>query len=72
MDEKKRIELLKQTQRFPVDWFPMILFPGLARELTLYQPSYGNAGVHIPRNNGTGGFNGHLTYRWVDRSRMSS
>jgi ABC-type transport system substrate-binding protein len=72
MDEKKRIELVKETQRFLADWFPMILYPGIAKGVTLYQPWHGNAGVHITRNNETGGFNGHLRYRWVDSSKMTS
>jgi ABC-type transport system substrate-binding protein len=72
MDEKKRIELVKETQRVLADWFPMILFPGLAKGVTLYQPWFGNAGAIISRNNEAGGWNGHLKYRWLDKSKMTS
>ena len=72
MDEKRRIELVKETQRVLADWFPMILFPGLAKGVTLYQPWHGNAGAIISRNNEAGGWNGHLKYRWLDKSKMTS
>jgi ABC-type transport system substrate-binding protein len=72
MDEKKRIELVKETQRVLADWFPMILFPGLVKGVTLYQPWHGNAGATISRNNEAGGWNAHLKYRWLDKSKITS
>lgn len=71
MDDKKRIELVKEAQRVCADWFPMILFPGLAKGVTLYQPWHGAAGAYISRNNEAGGWNAHLKYRWLDKSKMS-
>ena len=53
MDDKKRIELVKEAQRVCADWFPMILFPGLAKGVTLYQPWHGAAGaVHLAQQRG--------------------
>jgi ABC-type transport system substrate-binding protein len=72
MDDKKRIELVKETQRVLADWFPMILFPGLAKGVTLYQPWHGAAGAYISRNNEAGGWNAHLRYRWLDKTKMTS
>jgi peptide/nickel transport system substrate-binding protein len=72
MDEKKRIELVKETQRVLADWFPMILFPGLVKGVNLYQPWHGNAGAVISRNNEAGAWNAHLRHRWLDKSKMSS
>jgi ABC-type transport system substrate-binding protein len=71
MDEKKRIDLVKETQRVLADWFPMILFPGLVKGVTLYQPWHGNAGAVVSRNNEAGGWNAHLRYRYLDKSKMS-
>jgi ABC-type transport system substrate-binding protein len=72
MDEKKRIELVKETQRVLADWFPMILFPGLTKGVTLYQPWHGNAGAVTARHNEAGGWNAHLKHRWLDKSKMTS
>jgi ABC-type transport system substrate-binding protein len=72
MDEKKRIELVKEAQRVCADWFPMILFPGLVKGVTLFQGWHGNAGAVVSRNNEAGGWNAHLRYRWLDKSKMPS
>jgi len=72
MDENKRIELVKENQRVLADWFPMILFPGLVKGVTLYQGWHGNGGAIISRNNEVGGWNGHLKYRWIDQTKLPS
>ena len=70
MDEKKRIDLVKETQRVLADWFPMILFPGIVKGVNLYQPWHGNAGAYVARHNEAGGWNAHLRYRYLDKSKM--
>ena len=72
MDENKRIELVKENQRVLADWFPMLLFPGLVKGVTLYQGWHGNGGAIISRNNEVGGWNGHLKYRWIDQTKLPS
>ena len=70
MDSDERVEIVKETQRFLAEWFPIILFPGLAKGVQLYQAWHGNAGVYIDRDATGKGWTSSFRHRWFDESKM--
>jgi ABC-type transport system substrate-binding protein len=70
LDAKKRVEIIKEWQRYTATQMPIIPFPGQASTFTLYWPWAGNAGVFRDWDGESARFQ-HPLHLWYDKSKYS-
>lgn len=70
LDTKKRVELIREWQRYVATTMPTVPFPGVANTFTFAWPWYGNYGVHRAWDTESARFSA-AEHIWFDKSRYT-
>lgn len=70
LDPKKRVELIREWQRYVATTMPTVPFPGVANTFTFAWPWWGNYGVHRAWDTESARFSA-AEHTWFDKSKYT-